>query len=352
MSIDFSAATIHRLSLHQVGNPVQGGQFFPSAQPHRTDDVHINQLLQQYFFTPFKQEEFWHFSSGTGEPALNPVYLFVTTILNQTDADGFHEQSINIAKHLFNATQHPNIKEGELYVALIKNVMINEEQFDAVGLFKSEEKDWFIKTKRKSGGIELSGDEGVPVNKLDKGCIIINTQHESGYKVLITDKSGKSGAEASFWKDDFLQLKPLSSDYHHTNSIMQLTKAYVTQQLPEEFEVNRTDQIDLLNKSMEYFKSNTQFNAHDFAQTVFEDQQVIHSFTNFSNQMQQQTDLEVMDEFEINPYVVKKQSRIFKSILKLDKNFHVYIHGNREMIEKGVDENGRKYYKLYYDSEA
>jgi hypothetical protein len=29
----------------------------------------------------------------------------------------------------------------------------------------------------------------------------------------------------------------------------------------------------------------------------------------------------------------------------------VYIHGNRELIERGEDQDGRKYYKLYYNEE-
>ena len=48
---------------------------------------------------------------------------------------------------------------------------------------------------------------------------------------------------------------------------------------------------------------------------------------------------------------MKKQARVFKSVLKLDKNFHIYIHGDRNRIERGVDEQGRKYYKIYYDQE-
>ena len=58
------------------------------------------------------------------------------------------------------------------------------------------------------------------------------------------------------------------------------------------------------------------------------------------------------DNFEISAQAVKQQARAFKSVLKLDKNFHIYIHGNREMIEQGIDENGRKYYKIYYEHKA
>jgi hypothetical protein len=40
-------------------------------------------------------------------------------------------------------------------------------------------------------------------------------------------------------------------------------------------------------------------------------------------------------------------------VIKLDKNFHIYVHGNRELIEKGYDEVLQKhYYKIYFDQEA
>jgi hypothetical protein len=59
------------------------------------------------------------------------------------------------------------------------------------------------------------------------------------------------------------------------------------------------------------------------------------------------------DEFYISPQAVKKQARVFKSVIKLDKNFHIYVHGDRELIEKGYDEALQKhYYKIYFDREA
>ena len=39
-------------------------------------------------------------------------------------------------------------------------------------------------------------------------------------------------------------------------------------------------------------------------------------------------------------------------ILKLDKNFHIYIHGNKDLIEKGFDDNkSLNYYKVYFREE-
>jgi len=61
----------------------------------------------------------------------------------------------------------------------------------------------------------------------------------------------------------------------------------------------------------------------------------------------------IEDEFDIHLSAVKKQQRVFKSVLKLDRNFHIYIHGRRDLLERGVDEKtGKKYYKLYYDEES
>lgn len=38
-------------------------------------------------------------------------------------------------------------------------------------------------------------------------------------------------------------------------------------------------------------------------------------------------------------------------MIKLDKNFHIYVHAHRDLIEQGVDEKG-KFYKVYYHEES
>jgi hypothetical protein len=50
---------------------------------------------------------------------------------------------------------------------------------------------------------------------------------------------------------------------------------------------------------------------------------------------------------------VKKSMKFFRSIIKLDKNFHVYVHSHADFIEKGYDkEKDLRYYKLYYENES
>ena len=57
------------------------------------------------------------------------------------------------------------------------------------------------------------------------------------------------------------------------------------------------------------------------------------------------------ESYDISESAVKKQARAYKSVIKLDKNFHIYVHGNRELIEQGEDEKG-KYYKVYFKEES
>ena len=61
--------------------------------------------------------------------------------------------------------------------------------------------------------------------------------------------------------------------------------------------------------------------------------------------------LDIADNFTISDSAVIKQSRVLKSVIKLDKNFDIHVHGNSNLIEQGSDNKG-KYYKIYYQKES
>lgn len=79
---------------------------------------------------------------------------------------------------------------------------------------------------------------------------------------------------------------------------------------------------------------------------------MIKSFRSFDSNYREENDIELTDNFDISPQAVKKKAKVFKSVLKLDKNFHIYIHGNSELIEQGVEKDGRKFYKIYFQQES
>jgi hypothetical protein len=89
----------------------------------------------------------------------------------------------------------------------------------------------------------------------------------------------------------------------------------------------------------------------EFVDEVMSEQEIIDSFNRYKSDYQQEYDLDIADNFSISKNAFKKQARTFRSIIKLDKNFHIYIHGNRDLIERGKDDKGR-FYKIYYDEES
>lgn len=347
--IDYSNSSLIKASVHHVGNKNNGEDIVISKKTLDISDPVMSELLQKFFLAPFKSSEFYNFTFTNQDHTMNPLFKYATEIFD--NSSDFHLQSINMAKHLYETSNHPQIKEGDLFVAHFTNLRVEYKEVNAIGIFKSENRQAFLKLNNTKSDFMLNYEEGINIDKLDKGCLIIDSDIDKGYKICIIDKANKGG-EAQFWKDVFLMLRPCVDDYHQTSDFMQIAKTFVTTQLEEDFEVNKTDKIDFLNRSMEYFKTNDDFKKAEFEQEVFQDESVIKSFRKFDKAYRDENNIDVPDEFEISLPAVKKQAKVYKSILKLDKNFHIYIHGNKEMIEHGVEKDGRKFYKIYYQNEA
>jgi hypothetical protein len=347
--LDYTNSNIEKVSVHSVGNKTNDEELHLSKSLLDISDLKVRELLFKFFLTQFSNLEFHSFTFTNEDFTLNPLFNFASQIFDSSKT--FHRNSVDIAKHLYELSVHPQIKSGDLFITYFSDFNIEGELTDAIGIFKSENRQAFLKLDSTQEDFSIQYDDGINVEKLDKGCLIFNMDKDSGYKVCIIDKSNKS-LEAQYWKDNFLKLKPCSDDYHNTKEFMNITKNFVTKQLTKEFEVSRANQIDLLNRSVEYFKTNDRFDKNDFENQVFQDTGIIKSFHNFDETYREDHDIKLNDSFEISPQAVKKQSRVFKSVLKLDKNFHIYIHGNRDLIEKGVELDGRKFYKIYFKEES
>jgi hypothetical protein len=130
-------------------------------------------------------------------------------------------------------------------------------------------------------------------------------------------------------------------------------KNFVQEKLDETFELEKADKIDLMNKSMNYFKEKETFVQEEFEEEVLGNPQAIALFQDFKAGFEDEFDSPFQASFEIADKAVKKMESSYKSVLKLDKNFHIYVHGKREYLEKGYDEDkGMNYYKVYFENES
>ena len=336
---------IKNIAIHSVGNKANQENFHLSKRNLLVGDD-ISQLLTVYFLSPFKSTEYFNFHHDI-DINMNEVFVCVSKIFNNPEI--LHKQSINLAKHLYEQSIHPQIKDGEFYTVYFKDCIIDGETVDAIGLFKSENKDTFLKVYPSGDGFEIESEKGININKLDKGCLIFNIERETGYVVAVVDNTNK-GTEAQYWINDFLHIRQRKDEYYNTQNILSLTKRFIKNELPQQFEVTKADQADMLNKSVKFFKENDNFDLKEFANEVMENPDVIKSFKKYKTTYEQDFDMDIADNFAISENAVKKQARFLKSVIKLDKNFHIYIHGNREMIEQGEDKKG-KFYKVYYNEE-
>ena len=168
--------------------------------------------------------------------------------------------------------------------------------------------------------------------------------------MIVIDQTNRT--DAAYWKDEFLQLKIRNDNFNKTSTTLGVCKDFITNKIDEDFEISKADKIDLLNKSLKYFKEKESFDLNEFSEEVIGNPKAIESFKNFSRQYNDEFDAELDQPFDISGAAVKKQAKVFKSILKLDKNFHIYIHGNKDLIEKGFDEGkSMNYYKVFFREE-
>ncbi|RDC61794.1 nucleoid-associated protein [Adhaeribacter pallidiroseus] len=343
-----SEVKLEHIILHKVGNKSRDESIQFSKKPLDLDST-VKDLLQRYFLSPFKSEAYYNLYHES-DINLNEVYNFVARIFDNPEA--FLEQSENLARHLYEQSTHPNVKGGEFYVTYLHDLVLDGEALEAVGLFKSENRETYLKIYPSGDTFDIDSEDGVNINKLDKGCLIFNTDREHGFVVLTVDNLNKR-EEAVYWKDDFLKVQSRQDAYHHTQNVMSLCKAFVEKRLPEEFEVSRGEQADLLNKSVKFLKEKEVFDLQEFQNEVIAQPDLIQSFQSYKTEFETDRGFEIKPEFDIHENAFKKNTRFLKSVIKLDKNFHVYVHGNSENMQKGYDEErGLHFYQLFFKQES
>lgn len=342
----YSDTKIQNVVLHFVGNSFNE-ELLTLGNTKLEYSEEVEEDLITYFLSSFKENEYYRFHHES-HINLNEVFAYAEAIFENPENLVAHSKSI--AKHLYEQGNHPKIKGGEFYVALIKNVLLEGEPVDAIGLFKSEVKDTFLDVQNNDGNFSINSQEGIHIKNLDKGAIIFNTEKEKGYTVSVIDNTNKGG-DAKFWFDHFLHVKQREDAYYQTETVMKIAKDYITKELPKEFAADKADQADMLNKSADYFKEQEQFDLSEFANVVLQQPDIVDNFQDFTTSYQRERAVSIPENFSLNETAVNKKKGVFKSVIKLDKNFSVYVHGDRNKIERGEDENGRKYYTLWFDEE-
>lgn len=330
-----------KIIVHQIGNKInQEGIGFSDEELILNEET--QDLLHNYFLGSFKEGQTFHFYSDT-YLINNSVYKMAVALFE--DPETLVNWSKNLGRILYEAAENPRIQGGELF--LVYFPANGENDVDKIGIFKTEKREPFLKFYLNNND-PLEIDRGVSLARIDKAALIYNKEKDNGYVLSVVDNN-KNG-DMYYWFEDFLKVKQRTDDYFHTQESLNLFKDYIKKQLPAEFEVSKADQADFLNKSIKFFKEKEEFNLEEFNNEVLGDEKVIESFNTFKTDYEQDMQINIAEEFPICEGAVKKSQSKFKTIIKLDTNFHIYVHGDRNLITQDKDENGQ-FYKLYYQKE-
>ena len=347
MLFDIINANIEQLVIHRIGSRTDNTENVYSQNcVEMEDESPVPFLLKQYFLASFREPALYHL----GMEANNIVYRSASFIFDNPAL--FYEHSRILAASLYDNSLHPQIKPGEFYLTLFNGVQIFNQTVQCLGLFKSENKETYLKVCPGEDSFDVNWEEGINIRKLDKGCLIFNIERENGFVVSLIDKVSKQN-EAIFWKDDFLGLEERKDSSFFTHNYLNFCKEFVEDVFSPVNEVPRTEQIDMRNRSINYFKENTLFNENRFEDEVLGAPDIVDTFNRFKELYEKENNVSLNEEFTISPDVVKKENKHFRSVLKLDKNFHIYVHGNQRLIERGFDPTqGLHFYKCYFEYES
>src|SRR5690606_32197942 len=259
-------SSISAIITHYVGTRLKDDEPILSEEPSVFDEP-TQAILWKYVLSSFKAPEFYQFTHAA-ELDLNNVYTIAKSVFQ--NPQNITSKSQDLAKVLFEHSQHPQIKSGEFFVMYFKKLTFGNVTADAIGLFKSEKKEPFLFTEEKDNIIDIHSFQGISPGKVDKACIIFNDSMEDGYNVLAVDNVNK-GEEAKYWFEDFLKIKPRSTEYTKTANILTITKDFILNDLGADDLMDKSEKIDLMNRSVDFFKENESFDQEEFSVQVFEE---------------------------------------------------------------------------------
>jgi hypothetical protein len=345
--MNLESITAENLAMHWVGNR-QNGEAVQLSESGPILPETLKARMIPFFLNTFREEEFFHFWH---EATLsdNPIYTALCTVFE--DKSRLQEESKKMALRLFEVSDHQDILPGHFFAVIFSGLMWKDQSVEAVGLFKSEIRESFLRTAYQKKEWLLDEGEGINLKKIDKGCLIYRVNQEEGFWVQVVDHSQR-GPVSRYWKERFLGIQARIDSFFQTKSALDLCRKFVTEKLPETFEINKAEQTRLLNKSVHFFKEKETTGLQEFAAEVMQTPEVIDQFNAYAETYENEKDFRFDDQFTVSGSALKKQSRVFKSVIKLDRNFHIYVHGDHRKIVKGYDESsGMHYYQLFFEEE-
>ncbi|MCZ8145507.1 nucleoid-associated protein [Flavobacterium sp.] len=337
---------IDSLSIHRVGNKSRNENVFLSETTYSLTDE-IVPLLKEFFFRSFreKEENYFQFAHDV-DLEYNEMFNLATEVF--TNPGSVHDVSKKITRHLFEQSNHPHIKNGEVFVTYLTNISIDNQTVDALGVFKSELRTDFLQFEERGSNLEMILQEGINLNKLDKGCLIFNYKKEEGYKILTVDSNRY---DARYWLEHFLSVDAFQDENYMTKKYLKFCQEFAKEVVfPAE---DKKEEVLFMNRAVNHFAKNDTFEETKFLNEVIENPDLIPEFKSFKADRGEKYSIEDVTSFPIANAAVSDARRSIKNVINLDTNIQIKLDfvnpdSAEKFVEKGWDEERQMYYYLVY----
>ncbi len=340
---------LQEVSLQKIGSKLKE---IPNIKAQGTLDLEIEdkEKLQPFFLSPFKSgQDVMKFTHHI-ELSYNPLYSCLQKYFNkETD---FLTLSHQVLGHLYEKSNHPHIKTGELFIARFTDLIFEDIHCDAIGIFKVENKIDFIQFKETSEEIYMRLNKGVKLQKIDKACLVLNTMESDGYRLYSVDHNNY---DTAYWQRAFLDIDFVENEALQTKNFVHLLNGFAQTELDTE---DPLQQKRFLSEGIQLLQENDFVNDTLIKEELLDDFDIpMEVFTSFKSRFEENAERPITTAFSVAPQIVKKEEKKLKREIYLDNSIQIKLNLNdadsiEENIEKSFDpERQMYYYKLYFNEE-
>jgi hypothetical protein len=342
--INFSNIILEKMAIHKVGNKSKAEKNFFSEVLYKPSASNEDKLLK-YFLSSFKKlEETYQFNAPENDT--NTMFNLSKSFF--ATKENFLECSQRISRHLYDQSKHQNIKSGEVFVVHFTELLYGEEMVEAIGIFKCERKSEFMQVNEIDSELLLNFQNGINIGKMDKGVLLMNVEQEDGFRVLSIDNNYY---DTSYWLLDFLDVVHVQDDFFHTSNYLEMVDNFTKEILAPK--MDKAEQIEFMNDSVDYFAKHETFNFDEFVSEVASEPEVVAELKNYRNDFA----LNDVEAFSIAPAAINNAKRKIKNNIKLDNGVSIKMNftnpdESKGLVERGFDEDkGMYFYKVFFNEE-
>jgi hypothetical protein len=354
VKLRLNTATATKAVLAKIGNPQRQEPLQTSKELFEIAEQE-QEPLTAIFLKPFKNvigHRFTHHASLDQHEISNCAKAIFA------DEDMLLTKGVEIAQRLYAKSNHPNIKAGDLCIALLKEIHIEGELVNGLCILKSDSVTPFLTITTRNGDLRLATEHGINPDKIDKGCLILDFWQEKGHYVLTFDRGG---GDTRFWVREFLGVEAVPDAAFLTNAYAKMAVSFLEEQksaaAAAEDDTPPWETANAANAALDYFEDREKFELNEFEQEVLKDPETIAQFGEHRARMEEEQGQPLETSFEISKKDLTKAKKRIAAVLKLDTGVEIHIKPGvgaaDPQLERGYDDQkGMKYVKVFYNKDV